>query len=140
MSRCGQGAGIDRLPGREWGNKMGISEAVSTCFSKYVTFQGRAARSEYWWWTLFVIIGYLIIFGVGIGLASMSDSGVPMFLPLVFMVAILLPSLAVLVRRLHDTDHSGWWFFIELVPIIGPLWLLYLLVISGTPGPNRFGT
>jgi uncharacterized membrane protein YhaH (DUF805 family) len=117
---------------------MGIQDAVSTCFSKYVTFQGRATRSEYWWWALFVMVVYLVI--IGVGLAVMSDSSLPMIVAMLFMLAVLLPSLAVLIRRLHDTDHSGWWFFIELVPIIGPLWLLYLLVISGTPGPNRFGT
>jgi uncharacterized membrane protein YhaH (DUF805 family) len=117
---------------------MGISEAISTCFSKYVTFQGRAPRSEYWWWTLFVIVVPVIL--IALGATLMSDSSIPAIVIGLFYLAILLPSLAVLVRRLHDTDHSGWWFFIELVPVIGPIWLLYLLVISGTPGPNRFGS
>ena len=56
-----------------------------------------------------------------------------------FYVATTLPYLAVTVRRLHDVNKSGWWFFIQLVPLIGPVWLFCLMVIGGTPGPNRFG-
>ena len=114
---------------------MGIQEAVSTCFSKYVDFQGRASRPEYWWWTLFVIIVYVVLVGLGAALQSSIFS----IIALLFWLGVLLPALAVTVRRLHDTDHSGWWIFIELVPIVGPFWLLYFLVIGGTPGPNRFG-
>ena len=54
-------------------------------------------------------------------------------------LAIFIPSITIVVRRLHDSDHSGWWFFIWLVPIIGWFWGLYLLILPGTPGVNRFG-
>ncbi len=56
-----------------------------------------------------------------------------------FALAIVLPGLAVTVRRLHDLDKSGWWYCIQLVPVIGGLWFLYLMVIGGTLGPNRYG-
>ena len=114
---------------------MGMQQAVSTCFSKYVTFQGRAARSEYWWFTLFVLIVVTVLTIVAV-VTELSILGI---LIAIFELAILLPSLSVTVRRLHDSDKSGWWFFIALVPVIGGLWFLYLLVVGGTPGPNRFG-
>jgi uncharacterized membrane protein YhaH (DUF805 family) len=116
---------------------MGFMGAITTCFSKYVTFQGRAARSEYWWWVLFVILVPLVV--IALGAVVMSESSLPYSVAGLFYLAIILPSIAVAVRRLHDTDHSGWWFFIQLVPAIGGLWFLYFMVISGTPGPNRFG-
>jgi uncharacterized membrane protein YhaH (DUF805 family) len=117
---------------------MGIQEAVSTCFSKYVSFEGRAPRSEYWWWALFVVVAAVVLMIVG-GVVLGWDSGVGGVLAGLFILATVLPGLAVTVRRLHDTDHSGWWFFIQLVPAIGGLWLLYFMVIGGTQGPNRFG-
>jgi uncharacterized membrane protein YhaH (DUF805 family) len=116
---------------------MSIQESVSTCFSKYATFQGRAPRSEYWWWALFCVIVTAIL--LGLGAALMGDSSIPWIVFSLFMLAIILPSLAVTVRRLHDSDHSGWWYFIQLVPAIGGLWFLYFMVIGGSPGPNRFG-
>ena len=116
---------------------MGIQESISTCFSNYVTFQGRATRSEFWWWALFIIVVEVVVGGVG-G-AVMGDSSLPMIILLLFWLAVILPTIAVTVRRLHDTDHSGWWYWIALVPVIGGLWLLYFMVIGGTSGPNRFG-
>jgi uncharacterized membrane protein YhaH (DUF805 family) len=116
---------------------MSIQESISKCFSNYVGFQGRAPRSEYWWWALFVFIVYIVV--IVLGMMLMSDSAVPLIIASLFMVGIILPSIAVSVRRLHDTDHSGWWFLIQLVPAIGGIWFLYFMVISGTPGPNRFG-
>jgi uncharacterized membrane protein YhaH (DUF805 family) len=118
---------------------MGIGEAVSTCFSKYVTFQGRASRSEFWYWTLFVIVAVIVLFVV-LGMILGFDSAIPASLMGLFLLGTFLPSLAVTVRRFHDTDHSGWWYFIQLVPAIGGLWFLYLMVIAGTPGPNKYGS
>jgi len=116
---------------------MGMQQAISTCFSKYVTFQGRAPRSEFWWFGLFVFLVTLVL--GGIGMAVMDDSPIPGILMGIFLLAIILPGLSVTVRRLHDSDKSGWWYFIQLVPAIGGLWFLYLMVVGGTPGPNRFG-
>lgn len=118
---------------------MGIQEAVSTCFSKYVNFEGRAARPEYWWWVLFVIVVGVILQIVGT-LVLGSENGVGGVLSGLFYLATFLPGLAVAVRRLHDTDRSGWWLLLAFIPLIGSLVLLYFMVQSGTPGPNRFGT
>jgi len=117
---------------------MGVQEAVTSCFSNYVNFQGRAPRSEYWWWALFVLAVSVILVVLG-ALILGGDSGAGGVLAGLFILVTILPGLSVTVRRLHDTDHSGWWLFIQLVPVIGGLWFLYFMVISGTPGPNRFG-
>ncbi len=117
---------------------MGIQEAVTTCFANYANFQGRAMRPEYWWWALFVLVVVVILMILG-NVVFGADSAAGGVLVVLFALATVLPGLSVTVRRLHDTDHSGWWIFIQLVPVIGGLWFLYLMVIAGTPGPNRFG-
>lgn len=71
--------------------------------------------------------------------AILGSIGIPLLLLMLYSLAIFIPNLAVIVRRLHDQDKSGWWFFIGLVPIIGGIWLLVLYLTDGTPGPNRFG-
>lgn len=111
---------------------MDFMTAVKTCFSKYFTIQGRAQRSEYWWYALFTIIVAII--------ATLIDSmiGVPIFY-LIFALGTLAPSICVAIRRIHDKDKSGWWLLIGLVPIIGALYLLYMFVTRGTEGDNRFG-
>jgi uncharacterized membrane protein YhaH (DUF805 family) len=124
---------------------MDMMTAVKTVLGKYATFSGRAARPEYWWWVLATIILYIIL-GVidGALVAPMMgyesfapDAGQP--LSLLASLALLLPNLAVAVRRLHDTDRSGWWVLISIIPIIGTLVLIYFLVLRGTEGSNRFG-
>jgi uncharacterized membrane protein YhaH (DUF805 family) len=122
---------------------MGFTTAVATCFRKYATFQGRARRSEYWWFTLF---NFIITFVLEIvsGMFTVSTPGQPpntmgAVLLGVYFLATFLPGLAVMVRRLHDTDHSGWWYFIILVPLIGFILLLVWFCSKGTDGPNRYG-
>lgn len=117
---------------------MGIQEAVSTCFSKYVGFEGRASRPEYWWWVLFVIVAGVILQIVG-SIVLGVDSGAGGVLSGLFYLATFLPGLAVAVRRLHDTDRSGWWLLIAFIPLIGSLVLLYFMVQPGSDGPNQFG-
>jgi uncharacterized membrane protein YhaH (DUF805 family) len=117
---------------------MGIQEAVIVCFTKYVAFEGRATRPEYWWWFLFVLAVSVILQIAG-SVALGADSGAGGVLSGLFTLVVLLPGLAVGVRRLHDTDRSGWWLLFALVPVIGYLVLLYFMVQPGTPGPNRFG-
>ncbi len=111
---------------------MDFMTAVKFCFSNYFTIQGRAQRSQYWWYALFTFIIAII--------ASVIDAalGVPIFY-LIFVLATLAPSICVAIRRMHDKDKSGWWLLIGLVPIIGALYLLYLFVTRGTEGENRFG-
>jgi uncharacterized membrane protein YhaH (DUF805 family) len=127
---------------------MGFGEAVRTCFNKYVTFSGRARRSEYWWWALFIIIGQAV-FGVidrmlfGAQVVQMGDMMVEAQTgPLggLFGLVTLLPGISVMVRRLHDTGHSGWWFWINLIPIVGWIIFLYWMIKAGDAGDNAFGS
>ena len=107
---------------------------------KYAVFDGRARRKEYWMFVLFTIIFGVIAIALDniTGLAS-KDLGVGLFYVL-FALAVLLPGLAVMVRRLHDIGKSGWWVFINLIPIIGGIWILVLLATDGQPGDNQYGT
>ncbi|HZH10451.1 MAG TPA: DUF805 domain-containing protein [Microvirga sp.] len=112
---------------------MDFGQSISTCFSKYATFSGRAPRSEYWWFALF---GVLLSFGTQILDLFL---GFPV-LNLIAMLAVLVPSIAVGVRRLHDTDRSGWWMLLLFIPLIGAIVLLVWFCSRGTLGPNRFGS
>lgn len=91
---------------------MTLGESVSTCLSKYVNFNGRASRSEYWWWCLFTfILGFTA--GLIDGLLGWNS-----VLGSLASLAVLLPSIAVAVRRCHDTNHSGWWVLCPIYNII----------------------
>lgn len=116
---------------------MDFQTSVKTCLSKYVTFSGRAARSEFWWFNLFVVIVTIVLTGVDFIVFGLQD----LFSPLsdLFSLAVLLPSLAVLARRLHDLDRSAWWMLLMFVPIVGWIILLIWNCTKGTDGPNRFG-
>jgi len=126
---------------------MGLSDAIRTNFSKYATFSGRAPRSEFWWWVLFTFIGNIVLgaldmalFGTTVieqGSFAMSTN----FSPLagIFSLVVLLPSLAVAVRRLHDTNRTGWWWWLLLIPLIGFIVLVVWWATEGTRGPNTYG-
>lgn len=106
---------------------------------KYADFSGRAPRAEYWWFYLLMMIGYLIasILDSILGLGQMvGPYGV---LAAVLALVLLVPSIAAGVRRLHDTDRSGWWWLIAFVPIVGIIVLIVFFVTQGTIGSNRFG-
>jgi uncharacterized membrane protein YhaH (DUF805 family) len=105
---------------------------------KYAVFAGRARRREYWMFELWntIILVALIIIDVKVSASRHNDVAI---LTGLYVLATALPSFAGLVRRLHDTNHSGWWFFIGMVPLVGQLVLLTLLVKDSDPGPNRFG-
>ncbi|MCB1311315.1 MAG: DUF805 domain-containing protein [Sedimentitalea sp.] len=122
---------------------MSFTEAVRTCFSKYVTFSGRARRSELWWFVLFVSVCGLILSVLDSALfgatASEAGSGEVAALSAIFSLATFLPSISVAVRRLHDLDRSGWWYWIVLIPLIGWIVLIVWYATRGTEGPNRFG-
>ena len=110
---------------------MTFGEAISDGFSKYATFSGRSSRSAYWWWTLFYV---LIVIGASIVDAAINT---PAFVSLVSL-AFIIPNLAVLVRRLHDIDHSGWWALIGFIPIAGAIVLLVFACTASGP-PNKYG-
>jgi uncharacterized membrane protein YhaH (DUF805 family) len=117
---------------------MTFGEAVRTCLvEKYVNFSGRARRSEFWWFTLF---GWLVMVVLSLieGTVFNTESGYGI-LTTIWGLAIILPSIGVSVRRLHDLDKSGWWLLLSVIPVIGFLVLLFWYVQQGTPGQNRFG-
>ena len=117
---------------------------------QYVDFSGRARRREYWMFFLVNLVIVIVLslvdtmLGMG-GWRSMSGggsfytSGSLGLLSGLYGLAVLLPTIAVAVRRLHDTDRSGWWILIGFIPIIGGIILLVFYVLEGTRGPNRFG-
>lgn len=106
---------------------------------KYVVFSGRARRKEYWFFVLFSLLISIALMVLDTVFALASDSGIYLgFYPL-FSLAILLPSLAVTVRRLHDCERTGWWVLIGLIPLLGVLVLLVFMVQDGTRGDNQYG-
>jgi uncharacterized membrane protein YhaH (DUF805 family) len=113
---------------------------------KYADFQGRARRSEYWMFALFVLIVDVVLYALlgmsgsfGPGAAGPSGGALIVLLMLsVFGLAMFIPSLAVGVRRLHDTNRSGWWLLLGLVPFLGIVILIFML-LPGTPGTNTYG-
>ena len=114
---------------------MNFGQAVSSCFSNYVTFSGRASRSEYWYWCLFLLVGGLsALIADGVILEDMETQPIN----LIFTVATFLPGLAVSVRRLHDVNRSGWWLLIALtgIGIIFPL--LYWAVQPSIEEENKY--
>jgi len=122
---------------------MGFGEAVSTCWKKYGDFDGRAQRPEFWWWILFVtLLQIAASIVLTVLLVVFQNAGFLQWLGvLIFMIvvlAVILPSIAVSVRRLHDRDLSGWWYLLGFVPF-GSIVLLVWYVLPGTPGSNRYG-
>lgn len=105
---------------------MTFVDSIKTCFSKYADFDGRASRSEYWWFILFLVLASVVI-----SIVNHWMSGL-------FSLATILPSLAVGARRLHDTDRSGWLLLLNLIPVIG--WIILLVfMVQEAKEPNRFG-
>lgn len=111
---------------------MNFSDAVRSVLSQYATFTGRARRSEYWWFVLFgVLVGVVLtILDAIIGTSA---------LVWIADILLLVPNLSVGARRLHDTDRSGWWQLIGLIPFIGVIVLIVFFCQDSKPGPNRFG-
>ncbi len=112
---------------------MGFAEAVQSGFSNYVNFSGRASRSAYWYWVLFQIV-----LSIAASIIDSMVSGVGILNAIVGL-GLLLPSLAVGIRRLHDVGKSGWNFLWALIPILGGLYLLYLAVQPSQPAENAYG-
>ena len=108
---------------------------------KYADFTGRARRKEFWMYVL-LNIGIMIVTSILDGMAGMSGKIDGVYGPITAIAALglLIPSIAVSVRRLHDTDRSGWWLLLAFVPFIGGLVLLVFYILEGTRGTNRFGT
>ncbi|HMG47355.1 MAG TPA: DUF805 domain-containing protein [Allosphingosinicella sp.] len=118
---------------------------------RYADFSGRSRRKEFWIWYLFVMIMYFVLMyldaalglgGSATGYAQGGSVGFNMtggLLTLLFMLAILVPNIAVAVRRMHDIGKSGWMVLIGLIPLFGWIYVLYLYVQPGQSGPNQYG-
>lgn len=126
---------------------MTFMDSISACFSKYITFSGRAQRSEFWWFVLFFLVGQMIagaadsaIFGNNVVmLGGMEFSYNAGYFGNIFALITFLPAWAVEVRRLHDIGKSGWWLLLLLIPLIGFIILLIWLIRKGTDGDNEYG-
>lgn len=103
---------------------MTFTESISTCFSKYASFDGTASRSEYWWFMLFLFVTSAVV-------SIVNES-----LGIVFNLATFIPSIAAACRRLHDTDRSGWLQLLFLVPVIG--WIIVIVFLAQESRPNRY--
>ncbi|MBS0474035.1 MAG: DUF805 domain-containing protein [Proteobacteria bacterium] len=129
---------------------MTFGEAIRTCFSKFTTWQGRASRSEYWWFVLFGLLCQIVaaivdrILGTAFTFVNPATGATESlfygWFYLIMGLVLLLPHLAVMVRRLHDTNRSGWWYWIALIPLIGVILLIVWLASRGTEGSNNYGS
>ncbi len=106
---------------------------------KYAVFTGRARRKEFWFYSLFNMIALIVAMIVDnvLGLRFEDELFGPIYT--LYILATLLPSLAVSVRRLHDVGKSGWFLLLNLIPFIGPIWLLILVCGDSAPGGNQYG-
>ncbi|RFA10682.1 DUF805 domain-containing protein [Subtercola boreus] len=127
-----------------------FGEAVRRFYKKYATFSGRASRAEYWWWALVAAIVNLVLQTIiqasGVGRlnadGTMGNPGpvgvLAAIILFVWVLATIVPTIALTVRRLHDTDRSGWWVFIALVPLVGGIVLLVFTLSAPVPAGERF--
>jgi len=136
-------------PSLDWPH-YGISfgGAITRGFKKYAKFEGRASRSEYWWWTLFtgLVLTVLGLLSLVIGVQTSPDGGetpgapaVPLLVLLgLFYLAVLVPTIALTVRRLHDVGYSGWLVLLALIPSVGGLILLVFAVLPSSPAGAKY--
>jgi uncharacterized membrane protein YhaH (DUF805 family) len=114
--------------------------SVRVCLEKYTTFQGRAARPEFWWWVLFVFLVNVAAQLVAVIIeAPFGGHWLHHLVRLLLILVFLLPNLAVSARRLHDTGQTAWLLLLGLIPVIGWIVLIVLYVLPGQPAANRFG-
>ncbi|MEC9492142.1 DUF805 domain-containing protein [Flexistipes sp.] len=107
---------------------------------KYAVFSGRSRRKEYWYFFLFNLIIHFILIIIDTLTGTYNQEAGMGLLSTIYFFAVLLPGIAVSVRRLHDTNRRGWWILLSLIPIIGAIVLLIFMVQDSTPGENRFGS
>jgi uncharacterized membrane protein YhaH (DUF805 family) len=111
----------------------GVFQYYLQGIQNYADFSGRARRSEYWYFALFNCL-----IGCGVVIADLWVGSYPL-LYLIYILAVLIPTLAVGVRRLHDVNKSGWFYLIVIIPLIGAIWMFILMVSEGTDGSNQYG-
>lgn len=125
---------------------MTMGEAIRSCFKKYATFRGRARRSEYWYFNIFYMLCTLPLYLFSLCMLEIEGEGavayVPLFMGCFIQVIFFLPSLSVMVRRLHDTGKSGWWTLLILIAscsVIGSIAAIIFLSLDSQPGRNEYG-
>ena len=124
---------------------MNLVESVQSVLSKYAEFSGRASRSEFWWWylvcTIYQIVAFLIVIYLvtWIGGVEGYSEALGNIVMIIVSLPILIPTLAVSVRLLHDINRSVWWYLLILVPLIGPIVLIIWFIKRGTEAPNDYG-
>ena len=106
---------------------------------KYADFNGRARRKEYWFFVLFNLIISCVLSVVDVFVGTYSAAAGIGLLAGLYALAVLIPGIAVTVRRLHDTGRSGWWILIVLVPLVGWIVLLVFMLLDSHPGTNAYG-
>ncbi|MEQ1599193.1 MAG: DUF805 domain-containing protein [Methylotenera sp.] len=106
---------------------MSFMDSIKLCFAKFADFNGRAKRPEFWWFALFCFVGALVL--------EIASS----YISWAFSLATLVPSLAVGARRLHDVNKSGWMQLLWIIPILGWIYLIYVLSQPGDAGDNKYG-
>jgi len=111
---------------------INVWKTVAT--ERFAQFDGRAGQGEYWW---FFIANAII--AIGLVVLSAVVSWIFLLLYIIFILAMIVPGLAVAVRRLHDSDKSGWMILVSVIPLVGSIILLVLLAMAGTPGDNKYG-
>ena len=114
---------------------MGMMDAVRSCFNNFANFNGRARRSEYWYFTLFNFLVSFVIGAVAGFIAPQAATG----LGGIYGLITFIPSVAVGIRRLHDTGRSGWLYLLVLIPIVGGIIVIVFLCQDSQPGRNAYG-
>ena len=112
-------------------------KAVKLGYQRYFDFNGRSTRPEYWWWNLF-FWGVVVVVGNVVDNVPSNVAGVFQILSGIFFISAIIPNLAVTVRRLHDTNRSGIWIFLGVVPVVGLL-LLVFMCFDTIAGSNEWG-
>jgi len=123
---------------------MRFAEAIKSFWTKYATFKGRSRRSDYWWIQLFLVLTNLAVAAIDLALMNgdverFIANGGGGIVSLVWILVTIVPALAVLVRRLHDSGKSGWWVLIGFVPLVGAIVLLVFTVLDSDRGENKHG-
>jgi uncharacterized membrane protein YhaH (DUF805 family) len=106
---------------------------------KYAVFEGRARRTEFWMFYLINLVITLVLIGIDALIGTLIPQAGVGVLQGLYSLAVLIPSIAVTVRRLHDTGRTGWWILIGLIPVIGGIVLLIFMVLDSEPGANQYG-
>jgi uncharacterized membrane protein YhaH (DUF805 family) len=115
------------------GAPVGFADAVRGAFTHPLTLRGRASRSAFWWFQLLAVIAYAVV-----SVISDRSTVAGIILDIIIGIPMLVINIALAVRRLHDSDHTGWWWWIGFVPLVGWIIAIVFYLLPSTPGPNRY--